>query len=73
MCRFQQGALLAQMNDLGFDVRQQIRAEVLIEEALKTSEIECERLDPRTVRSSMAQWLGLQTTTTTAGSLKTCQ
>ena len=28
------------MKDLGFDVRQQARAEVLIEEALKTSEIE---------------------------------
>ena len=34
-CRFQQGSLLTQMKDLGFDVRQQARAEVLIEEALK--------------------------------------
>jgi len=32
------------MKDLGFDLRQQARAEVLIEEALKTSEIEGERL-----------------------------
>ncbi|MBT8372480.1 MAG: DUF4172 domain-containing protein, partial [Deltaproteobacteria bacterium] len=41
--------------------RQQARAEVLIEEALKTSEIEGERLDPKAVRSSVAQRLGLPT------------
>ena len=58
-CRFQQGSLLTQMKDLGFDVRQQARAEVLIEEALKTSEIEGERLDPNAVRSSVARRLGL--------------
>lgn len=61
ICRFQQGSLLIQMKDLGFDVRQQARAEVLIEEALKTSEIEGERLDPNAVRSSVAQRLGLPT------------
>jgi len=61
ICRFQQGSLLAQMKDLGFDVRQQARAEVLIEEALKTSEIEGERLDPKAVRSSVTQRLGLPT------------
>lgn len=61
ICRFQQGSLLTQMKDLGFDVRQQARAEVLIEEALKTSEIEGERLDPKAVRSSVAQRLGLPT------------
>jgi len=61
MCRFQQGSLLTQMKDLGFDVRQQARAEVLIEETLKTSEIEGERLDPNAVRSSVAQRLGLPT------------
>ena len=37
--RFQQGSLLTQMKDLGFDVRQQARAEVLVEEALKTSDL----------------------------------
>ena len=58
-CRFQQGSLLAQMRELGFEVRQQARAEVLIEEALKTSEIEGERLDPKAVRSSVARQLGL--------------
>jgi Fic family protein len=61
ICRFQQGSLLTQMKDLGFDVRQQARVEVLIEEALKTSEIEGERLDPKAVRSSVAQRLGLPT------------
>jgi len=59
--RFQQGSLLTQMKDLGFDVRQQARAEVLIEEALKTSEIEGEHLDPNAVRSSVARRLGLPT------------
>ena len=60
-CRFQQGSLLTQMKELGFDVRQQARAEVLIEEALKTSEIEGEHLDPNAVRSSVARRLGLPT------------
>jgi Fic family protein len=60
-CRFQQGSLLAQMRELGLEVRQQARAEVLIEEALKTSEIEGERLDPNAVRSSVSRRLGLTT------------
>ena len=60
-CRFQQGSLLAQMRELGLEVRQQARAEVLIEEALKTSEIEGELLDPNAVRSSVARRLGLPT------------
>jgi Fic family protein len=59
LCRFQQGSLLTQMRELGLEVRQQARAEVLIEEALKTSEIEGERLDRNTVRSSVARRLGL--------------
>ena len=58
-CRFQQGSLLAQMRDLGFAIQQQARTEVLIEEALKTSEIEGVRLDTRAVRSSVARRLGL--------------
>ena len=36
-CRFQQGSLLAQMRELGLEVRQQARAEVLIEEASAAS------------------------------------
>jgi Fic family protein len=58
-CRFQQGSLLAQTRELGFEVQQQARAEVLIEEALKTSEIEGVRLDIQAVRSSVARRLGL--------------
>jgi len=58
-CRFQQGSFLAQMRELGFEIQQQARAEVLIEDALKTSEIEGERLDPNAVRSSVARRLGL--------------
>jgi Fic family protein len=58
-CRFQQGALLAHMRELGFEVQQQARAEVLIEEALKTSEIEGVRLNTQAVRSSVARRLGL--------------
>lgn len=58
-CRFQQGALLTQMRELGFEIQKQARAEVLIAEALKTSEIEGERLDPNAVRSSVARRLGL--------------
>ena len=58
-CRFQQGSLLTQMRELGFEVQQQARAEVLIEEALKTSAIEGVCLDPQAVRSSAARRLGL--------------
>lgn len=61
LCRFQQGALLTQMSALGFEDRQQARASVLIEETLKTAEIEGERLDPGAVRSSVAHRLGLET------------
>lgn len=61
ICRFQQGSLLTQMKDLGFDIRQKARAEILIEEVIKTSEIEGERLDPGSVRSSVARRLGMPT------------
>jgi Fic family protein len=60
-CRFQQGALLTQMKELGLDLRQQARAEILTQEAMKTSEIEGERLDTDAVRSSVARRLGLPT------------
>jgi Fic family protein len=49
------------MRELGLDVKEQARAEVLIEEVLKTSEIEGERLDAGAVRSSVARRLGLPT------------
>lgn len=59
LCRFQQGSLLARIRESGLEVRQQAQAEVLIEEALKTSEIEGERLDPNAVWYSVVRRLGL--------------
>jgi Fic family protein len=60
-CRFQQGALLTQMKELGIDLKQQAQAEILIQEATKTSEIEGEHLDLNAVRSSVARRLGIST------------
>ena len=40
--RFSQGALTAQIRELGFEVQQTARADVLVQEALKTSAIEGE-------------------------------
>jgi len=59
--RFNQGLLLMKMKDLGFDTQQQARADVLVEETIKNSEIEGEHLDPNAVRSSVARRLGLPT------------
>ena len=58
-CRYRQGSLLAQMRELGFEIQQHARAEVLIEETIKTAEIEGERLDSNAVHSSVARQLGL--------------
>jgi len=57
--RFSQGSLLAQIRELGFEIQQAARADVLVEEALKTSAIEGEKLDPDAVRSSVGRRLGL--------------
>jgi Fic family protein len=57
--RFSQGALLTQIKELGLDIQQTARTDVLVEEALKTSEIEGEKLDPDAVRSSVGRRLGL--------------
>ena len=57
--RFSQGALLTQIKELGFDIQQTARADVLVEEALKTSAIEGQKLDPDAVRSSVGRRLGL--------------
>jgi len=59
LCRFLQGKLLAHLQDLGFEDRQKAYADVLTKEAIKTSEIEGEKLDPVAVRSSVARRLGL--------------
>ncbi len=57
--RFNQGSLIAQIRELGFDIQQTARADVLVEEALKTSAIEGETLDPDAVRSSVGRQLGI--------------
>ncbi|MCD4723140.1 MAG: Fic family protein [Desulfobacula sp.] len=57
--RFSQGALITQIKELGFEIQQTARADVLVEEVLKTSAIEGEKLDPDAVRSSVGRRLGL--------------
>lgn len=57
--RFSQGSLISQIKELGFEVQQTARADVLVEEALKTSAIEGEKLNPDAVRSSVGRRLGL--------------
>jgi len=54
-----QGHLLGRMRDLGLGLRNQATLQVLSEDVLKTSEIEGERLNPDTVRSSIAHRLGV--------------
>ncbi|MDX2447968.1 MAG: DUF4172 domain-containing protein, partial [Desulfobacterales bacterium] len=57
--RFRQGVLITQIKNLGFEIQQTARADVLVEEALKTSAIEGEKLDPDAVRSSVNRRLGI--------------
>ncbi len=54
-----QGILLARVKSLGFELEGQAQADVLTEEAIKTSAIEGERLNRDLVRSSVARHLGL--------------
>jgi Fic family protein len=54
-----QGHLLGRMHDLGLDVRDQATLRILTEDVLKTSEIEGEKLNPDSVRSSIARRLGV--------------
>ncbi len=58
-CRLLQGKLLSKVAGLGFDMEHQAQAEILVEETIKTSAIEGEQLDVRSVRSSVARRLGL--------------
>lgn len=55
----QQGRLLGTMSRLGFDLRLEAELAALTDEALKTSEIEGEHLNPESVRSSVARRLGI--------------
>lgn len=59
--RMAQGKLMAQVAGLGFGLDKEAQAEILIEETLKTSAIEGERLSRESVRSSVARRLGLPT------------
>lgn len=59
--RFVQGGLLTKVANLGFNLSREARAEILTEEAVKTSAIEGERLNRESVRSSVARRLGLPT------------
>lgn len=59
--RLCQGKLISKVNAIGLASGEEARAEVLIEEAVKTSAIEGEQLDRQSVRSSVARHLGLPT------------
>lgn len=58
-CRLAQGQFLARVAGLGLPLASQSHAEILVEETVKTSAIEGETLDVRSVRSSVARRLGL--------------
>ncbi len=57
--RLEQGKLLARAKGLGFELSQEACADILIEEVIKTSEIEGAYLNRDLVRSSVAKHLGL--------------
>lgn len=59
--RFSQGVLLGRMSELGFDLSEEARAEILVNEAVKTSAVEGTILNMDSVRSSVARRLGLPT------------
>ena len=59
--RLAQGKLLTKVSGLGFELSREASADVLTEEAMKTSEIEGEVLNRDSVRSSVAKHLGLST------------
>lgn len=57
--RHWQGRLLGRMEALGFQLREEATLETLTTDVVKTSEIEGEKLDAETVRSSIARRMGL--------------
>lgn len=59
--RHHQGRLLGRMEALGFPLRDEAIFRTLIQDAMKTSEIEGEILDREQVRSSLARRLGIET------------
>lgn len=59
--RLEQGKLLSRVGGLGVELRQEASINILVEEAVKTAEIEGELLNRNQVRSSIAKHLGLPT------------
>src|SRR5205814_10185328 len=57
--RLRQGQLIGRMQTLGFPQQEEAVLSTLTEEVLKSSEIEGEKLDNDTVRSSLARRLGM--------------
>ena len=57
--RLRQGKLLSMVRTLGMDLGREARAEILVEETIKTAAIEGESLNRDSVRSSVARHLGL--------------
>ena len=57
--RHLQGRLLGRMEGLGFQLREEATLQSLTQDVVKTSEIEGEKLDVETVRSSIARRMGL--------------
>ncbi len=57
--RHLQGRLLGRMEGLGFQPREEATLQTLTQDVVKTSEIEGEKLDDETVRSSIARRMGL--------------
>jgi Fic family protein len=57
--RHRQGRLLGRMEGLGFELREEATLQTLTQDVVKTSEIEGEKLDVETVRSSIARRMGL--------------
>lgn len=58
--RHLQGKLIGKIELLGFDLQDEANLETLIQDVVKSSEIEGEILDPQQVRSSIATRLGLE-------------
>src|ERR1700684_1809547 len=58
--RYNQGKLLGKMQDLGYQLQNEATLAALTEETVKSSAIEEEKLNPESVRSSLARHLGLE-------------
>lgn len=59
--RLAQGKLLSKVDALGLEMSKESRAEILVEETIKTAAIEGQKLEEEAVRSSVARRLGLPT------------